>query len=129
MNTIPTMHLIAAIITGVYGLVSLIGGIMGYVNAASKESLIAGGASGIILLVCAGGILRLPFWSSIVAIIVALALIGFFVSRFVRNLQQLGEYLSSVRGATALVMIIGGVITIAATALVIWTRGQPPSGS
>ena len=40
------------IATLIYGIVSLVGGLIGYFKAGSKVSLISGGISGILLLVC-----------------------------------------------------------------------------
>lgn len=70
------------IATFLYGLFVLIGGVMGYVKADSKVSLIAGGICGALLLVSAGLMYKelLPGW--ICAVVVTLALVGFFGYRF-----------------------------------------------
>ena len=45
----------AAIVIAAYGAFSLIGGIIGYLKAKSFASLIAGVISGVLLILCAGG--------------------------------------------------------------------------
>lgn len=41
---------LALFVTAGYGMLSLIGGVMGFVKAGSRASLIAGGASGVLLI-------------------------------------------------------------------------------
>ena len=128
MNNAPTMHVVAAGVTALYGLIALVGGIIGYVKANSMASLIAGGVSGIVLLVCAFGITRMPFWSLILALVVALLLVGRFGMVAARSTESMGEFLSSGPGITALTMIIGGVVVILVSILAL-TTAVPPPGS
>ena len=46
---------IAVWVVGVYGVFTLVGGIIGYVKAKSRASLIAGGICGLALIACAKG--------------------------------------------------------------------------
>jgi len=124
MSGIPTMHLIAAGITALYGLVSVIGGIIGYVKANSTPSLIAGGIAGILLLVCAFGVSRLPVWSFVGAIVISVALLGKFGVAVVTNFD-----LSERSGVVAFVMTVGGVLVIAAAAVALATSSRPPTGT
>jgi uncharacterized membrane protein (UPF0136 family) len=103
-----TMHIVAAVVTAIYGMVALIGGIIGYVKANSLASLLAGGIAGVLLILCAAGISRFPVTSLCMAIILALLL----ATRFVVSARNAGE-LSTV----AFVMIAGGVIVVACAAL------------
>ena len=48
----------AAVLAGCYGVVSIAGGVLGYVNAKSRASLLAGTIAGTALLVCAVGLAR-----------------------------------------------------------------------
>ena len=43
---------LAVVIVAVYGAFTLIGGVIGYVKAKSTASLLAGSASGVLLLLC-----------------------------------------------------------------------------
>jgi uncharacterized membrane protein (UPF0136 family) len=123
MNGVPTTHWLAAVLTAVYGLISLAGGITGYVKANSTPSLIAGAISGILLLFCAFGVVRLsPFWSLMGAIILAVLLAGRFTMVMVRSTEM-------TEGAriTAIVMISGGVIVIISAVAALLTEARPPS--
>jgi uncharacterized membrane protein (UPF0136 family) len=107
---------VAAILIAVYGLVALIGGTIGFVKAGSVASLIAGGGSGVILLVSAALVMKKPDGADaglprnarvglIIALVVSLLLIGRFASTL-RN------------GASpvAIVMISGGLVALVASA-------------
>ena len=126
MNTLPTVHVIAAVVTAIYGLVSLIGGIIGYAKASSIPSLIAGGLCGIVLLACAAAVTRAPFWSFVVSLIIALALVGRFGMVAAKNTEPMSDYLASGPGITAVVMIVGGAAVILVSIIALATSSQTP---
>jgi uncharacterized membrane protein (UPF0136 family) len=99
---------LAASAAGLYGLVALTGGIIGFVKAGSLASLIAGGISGLLLIACAVFVPRKPKPALIVALVVSLGLVGRFAPK-----------LSGPDGLNliALVMSLGGVIVLVACAL------------
>ncbi len=101
----PSSHRLAAGLAIAYGLVALIGGIIGFVKAGSVASLIAGGGSGALLLVGAALVGKQPKVGLGIALVVSLLLIGRFASVAIKS------------GASpvALVMIIGGVIVLVAS--------------
>ncbi len=68
-----------------FGAFSLIGGVIGYVKAKSKASLIAGAVSGLILLVAAHWMHRGSEMGSVVSLIVALLLGGRFLGTFFKT--------------------------------------------
>ncbi|MEM6450729.1 MAG: TMEM14 family protein [Cyanobacteria bacterium P01_D01_bin.105] len=76
---------IAAVTTLVYGVLSIVGGMMGYQKAGSKVSLISGLVSGLLLLVGAyllfGGILT----GLILSGLVSLLLVIVFVIRLIKT--------------------------------------------
>ena len=112
VSNLPTMHLVAAIATGLYGLISLVGGTIGWVKASSLASLLAGGIAGILLLACAFGIPRLPSWSLGGSVLISVLLVGRFGSVLLKNKDQLSDFLASGAGITAATMIAGGSIVI-----------------
>ena len=100
---------IPAILIAVYGLIALIGGTIGFVKAGSAASLIAGGGSGLVLLVAAGIVLKKPE-SARVGLIIALVV----------SLLLIGRFASTLRGGAspvALVMITGGLVALVASAI------------
>jgi uncharacterized membrane protein (UPF0136 family) len=114
MGGAATVQVIAAGITALYGLISILGGYIGF-SKGSSASLIAGGIAGILLLVCAGGVYGKPAWALSGAIVVALALVGRFVGTLFK--EPIGQVLNEGKGITAYVMIVGGVSVIVAAAL------------
>jgi len=129
MNGIPTMHMVAAIVTGLYGLISLVGGTIGYIKASSVPSLVAGGIAGLLLILCAIGIPRLPTWSLGGAILISLLLVGRFTSTALKSEGPLSEFLSKGAGITAVVMIAGGLVVLVVAGLALATGAQPPAQS
>lgn len=99
---------LAASAAGLYGLIALTGGVIGFVKAGSLASLIAGGISGLILIACAVFVPRKPKAALIVALVVSLALLG----RFLPNVS--GPEGPSV---LALVMALGGFVVLVACAV------------
>ena len=110
-----TMHVVALVVTILYGLVSLTGGIMGYVKAGSVPSLIAGGLAGVLLILCGVGIAYWPVPSLIAAKVVA----GLLVIRFAIAFIKKKEVMSHVMYVTSVVMIVGGVVVLACAAVAV----------
>ncbi len=125
MNGVSTMHLAAIIVTALYGLVSLVGGIIGYLKAGSVPSLIAGGICGVLLLFCAAGMSRWPTVSLAGAIVLSLALAGRFGKVLLDHRDSLKDFLSEGGGITAMVMIAGGVLVLVICALAL-AQGSGP---
>lgn len=101
-----------------YGLVALIGGLIGYVKAGSPASLIAGGISGLILIASALVARQKPTAGLVVASLVSLALVGRF-TKVALDGQALG--------VVAAVMIGGGLAVVVASALALFSRA-PAAG-
>jgi len=94
-----TPELIATVF---YGLLSIGGGLMGYLKSQSKVSLISGGVSGILLLILAGMMNAGYQWAVIVAAIIISLLIIVFVVRWVKTKKLM----------PALPMVFFGVISL-----------------
>ncbi len=96
----------------IFGVLTIAGGIIGYVKAGSVVSIIAGSLSGVLLLL---GAFILPGHRAaglIIALIVSLLLAAQFVPKFFRT----GSFMPA--GGMSLLSVIGIIIAIAA-----WVRG------
>jgi uncharacterized membrane protein (UPF0136 family) len=112
-----TMSLRApAALIAVYGLVALIGGTIGFVKAGSVASLIAGGGSGLVLLVAAALVAKNPDGAP--GRLASSARVGLIIALVV-SLLLIGRFASTLRnGASpvAIVMITGGLVALVASA-------------
>lgn len=96
-------HKLAASLAGAYGLIALIGGLIGFIKAGSVASLVAGGGSGVLLIVGAALVARKPKVGLILSLVVSLLLLGRFASTAIA---------AGGPSTLALVMIIGGLAVI-----------------
>ena len=99
------MDLVTSVV-GLYGVISLAGGLIGYVKAKSTASLIAGSLAGIVLLVCAVGIARGSHTAALGSAVVALLLGGRFVGTWIRRRRVMPDLLM-VGGALAVLIAVG----------------------
>ncbi|MEO8180386.1 MAG: TMEM14 family protein [Deltaproteobacteria bacterium] len=102
-----TWQRVVAVLAGVYGLIALIGGLIGYLSKGSVASLVAGGLSGCLLLAAAALVPQRPKLGLIGALVISLALTG----RFVSAAAKAGP------STVALVMITGGLAVLVAAAI------------
>lgn len=96
-----------ALIIGLYGLLSLVGGVIGFVKARSTPSLVAGSLSGLALLACAAGVRQGRPAAAWVSLLIALALGGRFVGAWRRQRRLMPD----------LVMVVGAVLVLIAAGL------------
>ena len=75
----------ATLATLIYGIISLLGGLIGYFQAGSKASLISGGISGLLMLICSYFMAQGLQWASIIAGVITLMLIVVFSIRLKKN--------------------------------------------
>ena len=85
-----------------YGLLSIGGGLMGYLKSQSKVSLISGGVSGILLLILAGMMNAGYQWAIAVASVIIALLVIVFIVRWSKTKKPM----------PALPMIFFGVISL-----------------
>jgi uncharacterized membrane protein (UPF0136 family) len=114
-----SLQKIAASAAGLYGLVALIGGVIGFVKAGSLASLIAGGISGLVLIACSLLVPRKPGAALTVALVVSLALVGRFA-------PKLGG--PDGPSALAIIMVLGGLAVLVASGVAL-ARGRRAAGS
>lgn len=93
----------ASLIVLVYAVLVLVGGVFGFVKAASRPSLIGGGAGGLALLLAAWGLARHQSWGQPVALALTLALLVFFSLRYVRTRAFMPGGLMAILSLLALV--------------------------
>ncbi|MGH7774765.1 MAG: TMEM14 family protein [Candidatus Binatia bacterium] len=87
-----------------YGLLALLGGIMGYTASESTASVIAGSAFGLGLLVSSMGVLRGKRIGLLIAPILTLLLTAFFGYRLVQSGEIIPSGLMTALGLIALVL-------------------------
>lgn len=92
----------------IFGVLTIVGGVMGYVKKGSQESIIAGGISGVLLLVAGALVATRVQPALILGLLVSLALGG----HFGRVLATKGGFMPA--GMMVLLSVIGIVLTAAA---------------
>jgi uncharacterized membrane protein (UPF0136 family) len=92
----------------IFGLLTIVGGVIGFVKAGSTPSLVAGSISGIALLVAAFLLPGNVVLGLIIAGVVSLLLAG----RFIPNFMQTGKIMPA--GLMAILSAIGVIMAIVA---------------
>jgi uncharacterized membrane protein (UPF0136 family) len=92
----------------VYGALTILGGLMGYLKAGSVISLVSGGIAGVLLIVAACLLSSQPVAGLILALVVSLLLAG----RFVPGFFSTGKVMPA--GIMALLSVIGIVFGVIA---------------
>jgi uncharacterized membrane protein (UPF0136 family) len=95
----------------IFGLLTIAGGIVGYIKAGSAASVIAGAITGVLLLVAAFLLPAHQAWGLGTALIVSLLLLGYFGPKYLRTGTVMPAAMMSV------LSIIGIV-----AAIVVWVR-------
>ena len=94
-----------------YGILAIIGGIIGYVQAQSKASLISGSISGVLLIIA--GVMQLQGqpWGLVLATVVTLVLVIVFAIRLVKTRKFMPAGLMSVLGLAVLAIMLKQVFS------------------
>jgi uncharacterized membrane protein (UPF0136 family) len=90
----------------IFGLLTIVGGVMGYVKAGSTASIIAGSISGILLLLAAFLLPGNLTVGLVLAAVVSLALAGRFVPAFIKTGSLMPAGLMSVLSVIGLIVAI-----------------------
>lgn len=96
----------AVVLLIIYGAFCEIGGVIGFVKAKSKASLIAGGASGLVLLVCAWLLHQGNAAGAIGSLVVAGLLGGRFLMTWLRTKKLMPDLLMVVFSAVTIAVML-----------------------
>ncbi|MCC5608909.1 hypothetical protein LC612_19495 [Nostoc sp. CHAB 5834] len=93
-----------------YGILAIAGGIIGYIQARSKVSLLSGSISGLLLLLAAYFQLQGQSWGSILAVIVTGVLVVVFAVRLVKTRKFMPAGLMTILGMLALGVMVSQMV-------------------
>ncbi|MDJ0705141.1 MAG: TMEM14 family protein [Leptolyngbyaceae cyanobacterium MO_188.B28] len=93
-----------------YGSLSMVGGIMGYIQAQSKISLISGMGCGLLLLISAFFQFQGQTWGLIVSVAVTIVLLLAFTMRLIKTRKFMPAGLMLILGIPALMVMIRQMI-------------------
>ncbi|BAY12963.1 TMEM14 family protein [Calothrix sp. NIES-2098] len=96
----------------VYGILALIGGIMGYIQASSRISLISGVISGLLLIFASFLQLQGQPWGLLVATLVTAVLVVFFCLRLAKTRKFMPSGLMAILGMVTLVLMLNQIVAI-----------------
>jgi uncharacterized membrane protein (UPF0136 family) len=100
---------LATLLTFIYGILSIGGGIVGFRQANSRASLIAGLVTGVLLLVAGVAMIQAQDWGALLAIATTALLVIVFVGRLAKTKKLLPAGL----------MVVTGIFTLVALAAVL----------
>ncbi len=98
------------IAASLYGILSIIGGIIGYKSAGSKVSLISGIISGLLLLVAAYLQLQGQIWGLSLAVIITSLLVVVFAIRLAKTRKLMPAGLMVVLGLVTLIAMFSQLV-------------------
>jgi len=90
----------------IFGILTIAGGIVGYVKAGSMASIIAGSISGVLLLLAAWLMPEHQAAGLVVALVISLLLAAQFVPKFFRTFKVMPAGLMSVLSAIGIIVAI-----------------------
>ena len=89
-----------------YGVLAIVGGIIGYIQARSKVSLLSGSISGLLLVLAAYFQLQGQSWGPILAVIVTAVLVVVFAVRLAKTRKFMPAGLMTILGMLALGVMV-----------------------
>lgn len=102
--------MIAGIVALIFGLFSIVGGVMGYKKAHSKASLIAGSISGVLLLIGSLGLLSgdlaYEAMAHMLLLVVSMLLGAYFAVRLLRTRKMMPDLMMILFSAVLLMLLL-----------------------
>ncbi|MEH1819880.1 MAG: TMEM14 family protein [Nostoc sp.] len=95
-----------------YGILAIVGGIIGYIQARSIVSLLSGSISGLLLIIAAFFQLQGHAWGSILAVLVTAIFVVFFVFRLVKTRKFMPAGLMTILGMLALAVMVNQIVVL-----------------
>lgn len=102
----PSEATLTRVTLGLYGLLLIVGGVMGYLKAGSRPSLIAGSASGVVALVALALSVQSLLGAILLGFFLALAMLVVFWYRLVRTRKFMPSGLLLVASLAVLFVLI-----------------------
>ncbi len=93
-----------------YGILAIAGGIIGYIQATSKVSLISGSISGLLLILAAYFQLQGQTWGAILAVLVTGVLVVVFAVRLAKTRKFMPAGLMTILGILALGVMVSQMV-------------------
>ncbi|MDB9349840.1 TMEM14 family protein [Nodularia spumigena] len=93
-----------------YGILAVIGGIIGYIQANSQVSLFSGIISGLLLILAAYLQIQGLAWASILAVLLTLILVIFFALRLAKTRKFMPAGLMVILGMLALTLMVNQLL-------------------
>ena len=101
---------LASVVVGMFGVLSAAGGMLGYAKAQSRASLIAGLASGILLVLCAVGLARGSAEAAYGSLVIALLLGGRFAGTWWRKRRIMPDLIMLIMSGLTTVSVIRALL-------------------
>lgn len=95
-----------------YGILAIVGGIIGYIQARSRVSLLSGSISGLLLILAAYFQLQGQTWGSILAVLVTAVLVVVFAFRLVKTRKFMPAGLMTILGLLALAVMVNQIVAL-----------------
>ncbi|MBN3911251.1 MAG: hypothetical protein HWQ35_33360 [Nostoc sp. NMS1] len=95
-----------------YGILAIAGGIIGYIQARSRVSLLSGGISGLLLILAAYFQLQGQTWGSILAVLVTAVLVVVFAVRLAKTRKFMPAGLMTILGMLVLVVMVNQMVAL-----------------
>ncbi|MBN3942512.1 TMEM14 family protein [Nostoc sp. NMS9] len=95
-----------------YGILAIVGGVIGYIQATSRVSLLSGSISGLLLILAAYFQLQGQTWGAILAVLVTTVLVVFFAFRLVKTRKFMPAGLMTILGMLALAVMVNQFVAL-----------------